>query len=278
MAHDDQGEAVIELRGVQVHRGGRTILGPLDWTVRRAERWVVVGPNGAGKTTLIEIASTMLWPSRGSVSILGRAIGTVDTRTLRTAIGYAGSGLERRIADGLTALEVVMTARHAALGPWWHAYDDADRARAAALLDRVGLSDLRDTPFGVLSTGERRRVQVARALMPDPALLLLDEPAAGLDLGARESLVDTLDAFAADPALAAIVLVSHHLEEIPASFDRALVLARGAVIAADTVELALADEPLSAAYGRPLRVLREGGRVRAVGATTGAAGWGHARS
>ncbi len=259
-------ESVIAMEGVSVRRGGRTILGPLDWTVRHGERWAVVGPNGAGKTTLAQVASTYLWPTTGRVSVLGREIGAVDSRTLRESIGYAGSALERAIPDEVTALEVVMTARHAALGPWWHRYTDDDRDRARALLGRLGVAALADASMGILSTGERRRVQIARALMPEPPLLILDEPAAGLDLGAREALIAALGNLAADPALAAIVLVSHHLEEIPAGFRSALVLGGGHIVAAGEIGVALASEPLSQAFGLPLKVEQRDGRFTARGA------------
>ena len=257
---------VLRLEGVTVRRAGRTILGPISWTVRPGERWVVFGPNGSGKTTLLQVASTYLWPSTGEVSVLGQPIGGVDARGLRESIGYAGAGLERSIADDIDALDVVMTARHAALGPWWHRYTAADRDRAAGLLDRMGIGDLGSRTFGTLSTGERRRVQIARALMPAPRLLLLDEPAAGLDVGARETLIEDLDTLARDPALAAIVLVSHHVEEIPTGFGHALVLGRGRAVAAGPIRSALASGPLSEAFERPLVVDHREGRISARGA------------
>ena len=254
---------VLRFEAVAVRRSGRTILGPIDWTVCAGERWVVFGPNGSGKTTLLHVASTYLWPSTGAVSVLGERIGAVDTRALRETIGYAGSGLERVISDDMPALDVVMTARHAALAPWWHHYTDEDRARAGDLLARMGVGGFADRPFGLLSTGERRRVQIARSLMPNPRLLLLDEPAAGLDLGAREAFIDDLEALARDPTLAAIVLVSHHVEEIPPGFGHALVLGEGRAVASGPIETALASGPLSAAFGLPLVVDRSNGRFAA---------------
>jgi iron complex transport system ATP-binding protein len=265
----DEPAEVLRLEGVAVRRSGRTILGPLDWTVRAGERWVVFGPNGSGKTTLLQVASTYLWPSAGSVSVLGERIGSVDARTLRETIGYAGSALERAIPDDVAALDVVMTARHAALAPWWHRYTDADRARALELLVRLGVGAFANRSFGLLSTGERRRVQIARALMPDPRLLLLDEPGAGLDLGAREALLADLAALSKDPRLAAIVLVSHHVEEIPPGFGHALVLGDGRAVASGPIAVALASEPLSAAFGLPLVVERSDGRFSARGARAG---------
>ena len=254
---------VVDLAGVSVRRGGRVILGPLDWTIRDGERWAVVGPNGAGKTTLAQVLTTWLWPTTGRVAVLGHQVGATDARNLRVQIGYAGSGLERAIGDEITAADVVMTARHAALGPWWHRYTDEDRERAVGLLERLAVGTLAGTPMGVLSTGERRRVQIARALMPSPSLLVLDEPAAGLDLGARESLIAALDDLAADPALRAIILISHHLEEIPASFGHALLLATGRVVAVGEIGDVLSGEPLSRAFERPLVVDRVDGRLTA---------------
>ena len=256
-------DPVVELRGVEVRRGGRSILGPIDWTVRRGERWAVLGPNGSGKTTLMQVASTSLWPTAGGVSVLGHEIGSVDARELRRRIGYASSALERQIGDDLSAFDVVRTARHAALGPWWHRYAEADDERAVALLRRLGVEAFAGRPFGLLSTGERRRVQIARALMPEPEVLILDEPAASLDLGGRESLLRDLDRLAADGELAAIVLVSHHVEEIPPSFDRALVLADGRAVASGAIDDTLTPTALHEAFGLPFVVERRDGRFRA---------------
>jgi iron complex transport system ATP-binding protein len=252
---------VLRLKGVSVHRAGRTILGPIDWCVDRGQRWVIVGPNGAGKTTLIQVVSTYLWPTTGSVEVLGETIGHVDSRELRRRIGYAGSGLEKSIPEDLTAHDVVVTARHAALGPWWHDYGADDHQRASDLLGRLGVGGLAERPFGLLSAGERRRVQIARALMPRPELLLLDEPSASLDLGARETLVRDLDALAADDDLAAVFLVTHHVEEVPPAFGHALVLGAGRAVAAGPVGTALDGGSLSRAFGMPIRVDRVDGRT-----------------
>ena len=258
-----QADPVIELRGVEVRRGGRSILGPIDWTVRHGERWVILGPNGSGKTTLVQVASTYLWPSSGAVHVLGSEIGTVDARELRRRIGYASSALERQIEDGLTALDVVRTARHAALGPWWHRYSEADRERALALLERLGVRAFADRPFGLLSTGERRRVQIARALMPEPDVLILDEPSASLDLGAREALLRDLDGLSTDGDLAAIVLVNHHVEDIPPTFDRALILGDGRAVSAGPINDALSSAALRKAFRLPIEIERRDGRFRA---------------
>ncbi len=254
---------VLHLRGVLVRRGLTTLLGPVDWTVRAGERWVVVGPNGSGKTTLLQVASTYLWPSEGQVAVLGERLGTTDARELRRRIGYASPALAAALPPSLTALEVVTTARHAALGPWWHEYSAADRERAAVLLERLGCGPLASRTFGTLSSGERQRVQIARALMPGPALLLLDEPAATLDLGAREALIERLEALAADTSLAAIVLVTHHVEEIPAAFTHALVLGAGRAVAEGPIETSLSGEALGRAFGLSLVLERRDGRLAA---------------
>jgi iron complex transport system ATP-binding protein len=258
------GRAVLELDGVGVRRGGRWILGDIDWTVGAGERWVVVGPNGAGKSTLLAIASTYLWPTAGTVTVLGEPLGRVDARELRRRIGYVSAALGGQLDDRLTALDLVMSARDAALAPWWSSFGEADRQRAAWCLGRMGCGPLADRTFGTLSSGERQRVQIARTLMAEPDLLLLDEPAAGLDLGAREALVARLAELAGEPSPEAIVLVTHHLEEVPAGFNRAILLADGRVVAAGEIEATLTADLLSAAYGTPLRVTRRAGRFTAT--------------
>ena len=250
----------IELAAVTVSRSGRTILGPLDWAVRPGERWAVLGPNGSGKTTLLQVVSLYLWPTSGAVTVLGERFGRVDARELRRRIGYAGSALESDMDPSLSAFELVLSARHAALGPWWHVYDDADRQRARTLIEQIGIEHVAGHPFRTLSSGERRRVSIARTLMADPDLLLLDEPAAGLDLGARETLIGDLTRLAAAPRPASIVLVSHHVEEIPAGFGHALVLANGRAVAAGPIESVIAGDVLGRAYGMPISVERRDGR------------------
>jgi iron complex transport system ATP-binding protein len=250
----------IALAGVAVRRGGRTILGPLDWSVRPGERWAILGPNGSGKTTLLQVVSLYLWPTSGSVDVLGERFGRVDGRELRRRIGYAGSALEAGMDPSLSAFQLVLSARHAALGPWWHVYDDADRQRATNLIERFGIAHVADHPFATLSSGEQRRVSIARTLMTDPDLMLLDEPAAGLDLGARETLIRDLTSLAADARPESIILVSHHVEEIPPGFGHALVLAEGRAVAAGPIEDVLIGDVLARAYGMSVAVERRDGR------------------
>jgi iron complex transport system ATP-binding protein len=251
---------IIGMHDVTVRRSGRVILGPLDWEVRDGERWVVLGRNGSGKTTLLSVASMALWPSHGTVDVLGERYGRIDARELRRRIGSAGSAVEAMMRLDLTPRTLIMTARHGAYEPWWRVYDEADRRRAGELADALGLGPAVDQPFQTLSAGERRRTAIARALMPDPDLLCLDEPTASLDLAARELLVHDLERLAREPRPRGIVLVSHHLEEIPAGFGHALVLAGGRAIAAGPIGDVLTDRVLSEAYGIPLVVEARDGR------------------
>ena len=257
----DEPPPIVEVRGLVVRRAGRSILGPLDWTVRAGERWVVLGPNGSGKTTLLSTIGLELWPTAGTVDVLGARYGRVDSRELRRRIGTASSAVEAALRPDLTPVTLVMTARHAATEPWWHVYTDDDRARARGLLEGLGLGDVADQPYATLSAGERRRTSIARALMPDPDLLLLDEPGASLDLGARETLIDDLTSLAAAARPEAIVLVSHHVEEIPPGFRHALVLAGGVAVAAGPIETVLSDDVLTRAYGMPITVEWRDGRA-----------------
>jgi iron complex transport system ATP-binding protein len=253
--------AVVEVRGLTVRRGGRTILGPLDWTIRDGERWVVIGPNGSGKTTLLSVIALDLWPTSGTIDVLGARYGQVDSRVVRRRIGVSGSAVEATFRGDLTPLTLVMTARHAATEPWWHEYTDQDRERAMDLLVGLGLAAVAEHGYGTLSEGERRRTSIARALMPDPDLLLLDEPAASLDLGAREILIGDVTQLAGQARPSVIVLVTHHVEEIPSGFTHALILADGQPIAAGPLESIVSDDNLSLAYELPISVERRDGRV-----------------
>lgn len=250
----------IDLAHVTVRREGRTLLDDVSWRVARGERWVVLGPNGAGKTTLLRVASLYLHPSEGSVRVLGEQLGKTDVRTLRTRIGVASQAIADQLRPDLTALEVVKTGRHAALEPWWHPYTEADVVRAREELEQVGAGSLLERRFGTLSAGERQRVQLARTLMGDPELLLLDEPTAGLDLAAREDLVHRLETISSRMADAPVVLVTHHTEEIPGGFTHLLLLAHGRVVASGPIGTQLTAERLSAAYGIPLAVEVRDGR------------------
>ena len=252
--------SALRLADVGVVRDGSTILHGIDWTVADGERWIVLGANGSGKTTLVRIASLYLHPSTGTVEVLGEQLGRVDVRRHRRRIGVVSASFADLLRPGLTATEVVMTAKFAALEPWWHTYEDADRAKAVELLGRFGCAALAEHHFTTLSSGERQRVQLARTLMTDPGLLLLDEPTAGLDLGGREDLVQRLAALARDPATPATILVTHHVDEIPGGYDHVLLLKDGRVLAAGPIDDALTSESLSDCFGLAVTLERRGGR------------------
>ena len=255
---------VVALEGVSVIREGRHLLREVDWQILSHERWVVLGPNGAGKTTMRQVASTYLTPSRGRVRVFGGRRGQVDVRELRERIGYAGAGPADLVRAYLPALEIVVTGKHASfVDSRWHDYTDNDWANARGHLDRLGAAHLADRRFETLSAGERQRVMIARSLMTGPALLLLDEATTGLDLGARERLLASLAALAADPASPAAVLVTHHVEEIPPGFDHIVMLAGGEIVATGPIGSTLTAAALSATFQTPLRLELREGRYRA---------------
>lgn len=256
-------EPVLEFSGVSVVIDRTTLLTDIDWVVGEGERWALLGPNGAGKTTLLQVAAGTRFPARGSVELLGEVFGRTDLRDLRTRVGESSAALSGRVPPGEKALNVVVTAAHNVLGRWRESYEGGDLAQAQALLARVGMSAFADRRFGTLSSGEQQRVLLARALMTDPELLLLDEPAAGLDLGAREALLGMLSSLAADPQSPTSVLVTHHVEEVPVGTTHALLLARGRVVVAGRLHEVLTSEWLSQAYGLPLTVERHDGRYAA---------------
>ena len=257
---------VLRFEGATVRRDGTTLVGPVDWLAHEEERWVVLGPNGAGKTTLLQLAAAQLHPSAGGVMVLGELMGAVDVFELRPRIGLSSAALAERLPADERVRDVVVTASYAVVGRWRESYDALDHARAVELLEALGVDHLADRRYGTLSEGERKRVQIARALMTDPELMLLDEPAAGLDLGGREDLVRRLGHLASDPAAPAMVLVTHHVEEIPPGFTHALLLRAGQVVAAGPVAATLTEENLSVCFGLPLALEHAGGRwsARAV--------------
>jgi iron complex transport system ATP-binding protein len=244
----------LRLTGVGLVRSGRRLLDGVDWTVQRDERWIVIGANGSGKTSLVRIASLYEHPSSGTVDALGERLGSTDVRLLRKRLALVSPAMADMIRPALTGTEVVMCAKNAALEPWWHHYDDADRERALTLLRAQGVGFAAGRAFTSLSSGERQRVLLARALMATPELVLLDEPTSGLDLGGRETLVERLDALALDASAPPIVLVTHHVEEIPPAFTHLLALHQGRVLAAGQLPAVLDDRLLSDCFGLPLRV------------------------
>lgn len=251
---DVDADLLIDFRGVMLRRGGRSLVGPVDWQVELDERWVVIGPNGAGKTSLLRIAAAMEYPSEGIATVLGERLGRVDMGELRQRVGLSSSALAERVPDSELVRDLVVSAGYAVLGRWRERYDEVDYDRAVDTLESVGAEHLTDRTYGTLSEGERKRVLIARALMTDPELLLLDEPAAGLDLGGREELVARLSDLAADPDSPALVLVTHHVEEIPPGFSHCLILSEGQVVAAGLLNDVMTAENLSTAFGQSIAV------------------------
>ncbi len=255
--------AVLELADVTVKRGQSILLDGVDWMVEEDERWVILGANGAGKTTLMQLCSAQIHPTSGVLGILGEVVGTVDVFELRPRIGWTSAAVAERIPRHEIVRDVVVSASYGVVGRWRERYDELDHDRARDLLVEVGAGALLERTFGTLSEGERKRVQIARALMTDPELLILDEPAAGLDLGGREDLVATLSVLALDEFSPATILVSHHVEEIPPGFTHALLMRQGRVVAAGPIPYVLTAEQLSATFGMPLTLHEEDGRYSA---------------
>jgi iron complex transport system ATP-binding protein len=252
--------SVIDFNEVCLTRGGRQILGPITWRVDEGQRWVILGPNGAGKTSLIAIAATLIHPTKGQARVLDELLGRVDVFELRHRIGLSSAALTDRIPPDECALDVVMTAAWAVTGRWQEVYDLWDESRALGMLSLFGVSQNKDQKFGSMSEGERKRIQIARALMPDPELLILDEPAAGLDLGAREDLLTRLSGLALDPAAPTSLLVTHHVEEIPSGTTHALLLRDGGVVAAGPINEVLTSANISQAFGLTIDLSHENGR------------------
>ncbi|MDP9023677.1 MAG: ATP-binding cassette domain-containing protein [Actinomycetota bacterium] len=257
---------VIALDHVAVVRDGRPLLADITWTVQPGERWVVLGANGSGKSLLLRLASTYLLPTRGRAWVLGRRVGGTDLRDLRTGIGYVSATLARDVADAATALDVVLTGKDATLRRWRQEFTPAEHGRALGLLRDVGCGSLAHVGFARLSEGERQRIQLARSLMGEPRLVLLDEPSAGLDLPGRELLIAALSRLADDAAVAGVVFVTHHVEEIPPRFTHAILLREGRIMAAGPIDDLVTDEALSTCFGVAVSVQRIGERYAAVAA------------
>jgi iron complex transport system ATP-binding protein len=250
----------VELRDVLVVYDHQRVLGPLSLDIEPGQRWIVLGPNGSGKTSLVRILSLYRFPSTGTVKVLGERWGRTDVRELRKRIGLASSALRDQFRADISGVEIVITARHAALETWWHSYEPEDEIEARECLRRVGAEHLGDREFATMSSGEQQRVQLARTLMGDPGLLIFDEPTAGLDLGGREELVQTLSSLADDPTTPPIVLITHHTDEIPPNFTHALMLRKGGVLAAGPLGDVLTADNLTKCFGLELRLEQRDGR------------------
>lgn len=255
--------AVLQFHDVVVRRDGRDIVDRLDWNVEDDQRWVILGPNGAGKTTLLQLADTVIYPTSGEVHVLGERLGRTDVFELRPRIGFASSAMARRMPGDERVIDAVMTAAFAVLGRWREDYEDIDERRALRVLAEWNLDHLADRTFGTLSDGEQKRVQIARAVMTDPELLLLDEPTASLDLGAREELLTLLGGYAQAPTTPAMVMVTHHVEEIPVGFTHVLLIRDGSAVAAGPLAEALTAENLTETFGLPIELRFDDGRYSA---------------
>jgi len=253
-------DSVLHFTDVTVRRGTTVLIDNLSLDIRANERWVVLGPNGAGKTTLLQIAGGLMHPTSGRAHVLGGRLGAVDLMEIRQRIGISSAALAARVPGVETVIDVVVSAGYGVIGRWREAYDQLDFARAHELLEAMGIERLADRRYGTLSEGERKRTLAARALMTDPELLLLDEPAAGLDLGGREDLLRRLDVLATDPHAPTTVLVTHHVEEIPTAFTHLLLLRAGGVVAAGPVAETLTAANLSETFGLKLELAMADGR------------------
>ncbi len=258
---------VLEFADVVVRRNARNIVDRVDWTVTDDQRWVILGPNGAGKTTILQLAATLIHPTSGVVTILDERLGRTDVFELRPRIGFASSAMARRIPPEETVLDVVLTAAFSVLGRWNEEYESIDERRARRVLAAWKLEHLAERTFGTLSDGEQKRVQIARAVMTDPEVLLLDEPTASLDLGAREELLGLLGGYAQAPTTPAMIMVTHHVEEIPVGFTHVLLLRDGGVVAQGPIADALTAENLTATFGAEIILSEADGRFAARAAS-----------
>ncbi|MCK6080527.1 ABC transporter ATP-binding protein [Microbacterium sp. EYE_5] len=258
---------VLELADVVVRRNARNIVDGIDWTVESDQRWVVLGPNGAGKTTVLQLAATLIHPTSGEVTVLDETLGRTDVFDLRPRIGFASSAMAKRVPQDETVLDVVLTAAYSVLGRWREDYEAIDERRARRVLGEWSLAHLADRTFGTLSDGEQKRVQIARAVMTDPEVLLLDEPTASLDLGAREELLSLLGGYAQEESTPAMIIVTHHVEEIPVGFTHVLLLRDGKIVAQGPIAETLTADALTEAFGLPITLTAEGGRFAARAAS-----------
>ncbi|MDN3445379.1 ABC transporter ATP-binding protein [Microbacterium sp. APC 3901] len=257
----------LEFTDVVVRREGRDIIDHVTWQVDDDQRWVILGPNGAGKTTLLQLADTLMHPTSGAVTVLGETLGRTDVFELRPRIGFASSAMAKRVPRDETVLNTVLTAAYSVLGRWNESYEDIDERRALRVLGDWRLDHLADRTFGTLSDGEQKRVQIARAVMTDPELLLLDEPTASLDLGSREELLALLSGYASSPTTPAMLMVTHHVEEIPVGFTHVLLMREGRIVAAGPIAETLTEDSLSDTFGMPIVLSSEEGRYAARAAS-----------
>ncbi|MEY3148828.1 MAG: hypothetical protein RL029_102 [Actinomycetota bacterium] len=257
-------EPVLSLSNVEVHRSNKCILGPISWQVFEGEKWVILGPNGAGKTTLLQLAAALTHPTKGSVKILDEKMGAVDVFELRPRIGFTSSAMLELLPSDEKVIDVVLTSAYAIAGRWQEEYDLWDESRAKALLNVFGVRELGERYFGTLSEGEKKRVQISRALMADPEVLLLDEPAAGLDLGGREDILSRITAYTSEESAPVTIIVTHHIEEIPAGSTHALLLKEGRAAYSGPISEVLTADNLREVFGVNLKLHFDGNRYFAT--------------
>lgn len=257
---------VLRFSNASFERDGNQILSALNWEVNSDQRWVILGANGAGKTTVLELASAWEKPTGGQVTVLGDDVASTDSDEIRPRVGLASAGMAKRIPASETVEDSVVTAAYAAAERRGEQFDEIDVRRARRVLAEWRLDALANRTFGSLSEGEGKRLQIARSIMTDPELLLLDEPSAGLDLGSREEILQMLGYFAGNAAAPAIVMVTHHVEEIPVGFTHALLMRDGGIVAAGPIETTLTSENLSQTFGVNVTVIQQAGRYSATAA------------
>ncbi len=262
------GSPVLEMEGVGVTIDGNPVLSDVTWSVDPGQHWALLGPNGGGKSTAMRVAGLQLHPSVGELRVLGHLLGRIDIRPLRARIGVSSAALVDQLRGSLSAEEIVRCGRFGALEPWWHSYDPDDTKRAESLLDQVGLADYGARSFSTMSSGERQRVLLARTLMPEPELILLDEPTAGLDFGGREELVGALEALAADPSAPPSVLVTHRVEDLPGSTTHLAAIRDGRMVAAGPIATTLTADLLSEVFALPVELSHHGDRWAARAKTS----------
>lgn len=258
-------EHVVDLHNVEVRRDNNPILKDVTWTVNAGENWVILGPNGAGKTTLVNLLTGRVFPSISpdseyTAKVLDYRLGRVDLKDLRTIVGMASSGEEHLVGSKLAVMDLLLSALYGKIFRGREEYEEQDLSRASDLLHIMGVGYLAERRFSTLSEGERQRVLICRALMADPEVLILDEPTAGLDLGARELLMMALEEIGKDKNAPAMILVTHHVEEIPRCFTHAALMNAGSIVAAGPIEEVLVDDVVSSAFGLPLKVSSTDGR------------------
>ncbi|GAA2091500.1 MULTISPECIES: ABC transporter ATP-binding protein [Brevibacterium] len=254
---------VLEFDSVSVRRGQSFLLDDISLTIAEGEHWAVLGPNGAGKTTLLQLAGARMHPTTGAVHILEEKLGRVDVFELRPRIGFASSNLMQQTPRSELVRDFVLTAAYGVLGRWTEEYEPDDVARAEDLLAAFRIGELADREFGTLSEGERKRAQIARALMTDPELLLLDEPASGLDLGGREELLQALTEIVGSKHAPTTLMVTHHVEEIPLGITHAVMVREGGLVAAGPLAEVLTEDNLESTFGLPVILTEQDGRYAA---------------